>query len=88
MENKNSKVKPIMQELEFGEINIKLDKLLKERDITTYDLNTNANIRFQTIQNLRENKSTRIDLNVLAKLCYALNCKVEDIIEYKEKDKK
>lgn len=84
MEKKKTNVKPIMQELEYGEIKIKLDDLLTAKGITTYDLNNKTNIRFQTIQALRENKSTRIDLNVLAKLCYALDCKVEDLIEYKE----
>lgn len=85
MESNSSNIKEIMQELEFGEIDIKLDDLLNERNISTYELSTKSNIRFQTIQSLRENKSTRIDLNVLAKLCYALNCRVEDLIEYKEK---
>lgn len=80
----NSDIKAIMQELEYGNINIKLDSLLSTRNISTYELSKSSNIRFQTIQNLRNNVSTRIDFNVLAKICYVLNCKVEDIIEYKE----
>lgn len=84
MESKNNDIKEIMQELEFGEINIKLDELLNKRNISTYELSTKSNIRFQTVQSLRENKSTRINFNILAKLCYTLNCKVEDLLEYKE----
>lgn len=84
MESKNNDIKEIMQELDYGEINIKLDDLLNDRNISTYELSTKSNIRFQTIQSLRENKSTRINFNILAKLCYTLNCKVEDLIEYKE----
>lgn len=84
MESKNNEIKEIMQELQFGEINIKLDDLLNARNISTYELSTKSNIRFQTIQGLRENKSTRINFNILAKLCYTLNCKVEDLLEYKE----
>lgn len=84
MGSKKNNVKAIMQELEFGSINIKLDSLLNERNISTYELSTRSNIRFQTIQNLRNNVSTRIDFNVLAKICYTLGCKVEDIIEYEE----
>lgn len=84
MESKNNDINEIMQELEFGEINIKLDALLNDRNISTYELSTKSNIRFQTIKGLRENKSTRINFNVLAKLCYTLNCQVEDLIEYKE----
>lgn len=83
MNNKNNKMKAIFHEVEdIGDIHIKLDEILKKKDISTYALSTKANIRFQTIQLLRENRTTRIDLNVLTKLCYVLNCKVEDLIEY------
>lgn len=84
MESKNNDINEIMQEIDYGEINIKLDDLLNERNISTYELSTKSNIRFQTVQSLRENKSTRINFNILAKLCYTLNCKVEDLLEYKE----
>lgn len=79
--NKNN-LKPILQEVEYGEIKINLDKIMNDKNITTYQLNNNTNVRFQTIQALRDNSASRIDFNVLAKLCYSLNCKVEDIIEY------
>jgi len=84
MSNKQSGIKSIIEEVEYGNIIIKLDELLNKRNISTYELSTKANIRFQTIQALRENKSTRIDFNVLSKLCYTLGCNVEDIIEYRD----
>lgn len=75
-------LKPIIQEVEYGTIIVHLDKLMKNKDITNYVLNTYTNIRFQTIQSLKENTATRIDFKVLAKLCYSLGCNVGDIIEY------
>lgn len=75
-------LKPIIQEVEYGTIIVHLDKLMKDKNITNYVLNTHTNIRFQTIQSLRDNTATRIDFKVLAKLCYSLGCKVSDIIEY------
>lgn len=75
-------LKPILHEIEYGKIKIHLDKIMKDKGISTYQINTKANIRFQTIQALRDNSASRIDFNVLSKLCYSLNCKVEDIIEY------
>lgn len=75
-------IRPILQEIEYGTIKIKLDEIMKNKNISTYQLNTKSNIRFQTIQALRENTSSRIDFEVLAKLCYSLGCKVSDIIEY------
>lgn len=84
MSNKQSGIKSIIEEVEYENIVVKLDELLNKRNISTYELSTKANIRFQTIQALRENKSTRIDFNVLSKLCYTLGCNVEDLIEYRD----
>lgn len=81
---KKKNINEVMQEINYGQIVLKLDKILKERNITTYELSNSANIRFQTVKTLREDTATRIDFNVLAKICYALNCKVQDIIEYKD----
>lgn len=75
-------LKSIVQEVEYGTIIVHLDKLMKDKDVTNYVLNTNTNIRFQTIQSLKDNTATRIDFKVLAKLCYSLGCNVADIIEY------
>ena len=81
---KKKNINEVMQEINYGQIILKLDKILKDRNITTYELSNSANIRFQTVKALREDTATRIDFNVLAKICYALNCKVQDIIEYKD----
>lgn len=78
------KVKTIIKVEEFGKINIKLNDIMEKRNISTYELSTKTQIRFQTIQALRENKSLRVDLELLAKICFALNCKVQDILEYEE----
>ena len=55
---------------------------MKNKNLSIYDLSTKANIRYQTLQALLKNESTRIDFEVLARLCYSLDCNVEDIIEY------
>ena len=75
----DSELKPIVYEIEYGTIKVKLDEIMKKKGISTYDLNSKSNIRYQTLQ---DNSASRIDFEVLAKLCYSLDCKVEDIIEY------
>ena len=79
---KKNSIKSVWQEVEYGKIKVKLNTIMEEKGISTYELSNNANIRFQTIQNLRDNTASRIDFEVLAKLCYSLDVKVEDIIEY------
>lgn len=81
------KINAVVTEIEYGNIRVKLDEIMKARDISTYQLNVKTNIKFQTIQNLRENTSSRIDFEVLAKICYALGVKVEDVLEYEPDEK-
>lgn len=78
----NNEIKPVIYEVQYGKIKTKLDKIMTERNISNYELSNKSNIRFQTIQGLREDTASRVDFDVLAKICYALNCKVEDIIEH------
>ena len=82
MKSNEKDIKPIIYEIQYGYIKIKLDKLMKNKNLSIYDLSTKANIRYQTLQALLKNESTRIDFEVLARLCYSLDCNVEDIIEY------
>ena len=82
MKKDNDNIKPIVYEIQYGKIIVKLDEIMKKLDVSNYELNSKANIKFQTIQNLRINKASRIDFEVLAKLCHSLDCKVEDILEY------
>ena len=79
---KKSNVKSVLQEVEYRKIKIKLNEIMSTRGISTYELSNKANIRFQTIQSLKENTASRIDFEVLAKLCYVLEIKVEELIEY------
>ena len=77
--------KQVLEYKNFGYIKVKLDGIMKKKDITTYELSTKTNVRFQTIKKLREaDEVTRINLDVIAKLCYVLDCKVEDLLEYKK----
>lgn len=74
--------KQVFEFKEYGTIKINLDTIMVKKNISTYELSSKANIRFQTIQNLRQGISSRIDLEVLAKLCYVLDCTPNNLIEY------
>lgn len=63
-------------------IRICLDKILKELNISRYELAKRSGIRYQIIDNYYKNKVIRYDSTVLEKICSALNCNISDIIEY------
>lgn len=75
--------KNVLEYKDFGRIKFKLDKIMKARKITVYELSNKANVGFQTIKKLKDGEEiTRINLDVLAKLCYVLECDISDLIEY------
>ena len=45
-------------------------------------------IDFNSIQRLITGNLTRVDLTIIAKLCNKFNCKIEDIVEYINDDRK
>lgn len=62
---------------------IVFDKLwitMKEKGISTYMLREKCGIDNKTIRRLRANEN--IETKTLDKLCFALECKLEDIAEY------
>ena len=70
--------------LEYGEIVIKLNEYLKEHKISRSSLKKSS-LRYDTILSYCRNEVTRLDTDTLAKLCCALDCRIEDIVEYKPK---
>lgn len=79
--------KNVLEYKDFGFIKFKLDQIMKEREITVYELSSKANVGFQTIKKLKEGEDlTRINLDVLAKLCYVLECEISDLLEYKKQN--
>ena len=62
----------------------KLWKLLIDKDLKKGDLIKMTGIGESTLAKLAKGKNVNTD--VLAKICEALNCKIEDIVELKEND--
>ncbi len=67
---------------DYGKIRIKLKELMDEHNITRNQLANMINSRFEVINKWYNNEVEKLDLDVLARICYVLNCKVEDIIKY------
>jgi putative transcriptional regulator len=66
----------------MGKIVITLEEYLLERGISKNKLVYGAEIQRTQLQNYCKNKVTRIDLNVLARMCSFLGCGLEDIMHY------
>lgn len=65
-----------------GVVKIKLDEVLRRSKISKNMLSHKAEMQRTQINNYCNNKISRLDIDVLARLCTALNCRVEDLLEF------
>lgn len=75
-----------MEEKDYGYIKIKLDQLLKAKKLSKNKLAHRAEMQRTQINNYCNGEITRLDTAVLARLCTALDCKIEDLLEFVPKE--
>ena len=73
--------------MSYGKIRIKLDELIKQKGISKNRLSHKAEMQRTQLNNYCNNKITRLDTDVLARLCSALDCRIEDLLEFVPEDK-
>lgn len=66
----------------YGTIRINLDRLIKEAGISKNKLSHRAEMQRSQINHYCNNEITRLDTDVLARLCTVLNCKIGDLLEF------
>lgn len=70
----------------YGKIIFNIKDTMIEKGITRNKLSKLTGATYNVIDRYYNNNITRLDLDVLAKICYVLECDVSDIIHY-ERDK-
>lgn len=66
----------------YGTIRIKLDELLANSGISKNKLSHRAEMQRTQINNFCNNKITRLDIDVLARICSVFHCEISDLLEY------
>ena len=67
---------------EYGTIRIKLDELIQKACISKNKLSHKAEMQRSQINNYCNNEITRLDIDVLARICTVLNCEIGDLLEF------
>ena len=68
---------------EYGHIEVNIKDLMDKRDISRNALARKIGTRFEVINKWYSGHVEKIDADVLARLCFVLECRPEDIIVYK-----
>ncbi|MFE8697989.1 helix-turn-helix domain-containing protein [Cytobacillus sp. FJAT-53684] len=63
---------------------IKLDELLKQKGISQREFSRRTGIRQPTISEMCLNKSKSLPVENLNLICIELDCKIEELIEFKK----
>lgn len=69
-------------EKEYGEIKIHLKELIEEKGVSLNQLSYRTEMQRTQLRNYRDNKIQRLDIDILKRLCYVLECNLTDLIEY------
>lgn len=79
-----SKAKSVITIKEYGKINLCLKELMEQKGINRNSLADAANTRFEVIDKWYRNDVEKLDLDVLARICFVLECLPEDILKYEK----
>ena len=67
---------------EYGDIKCHLAELMEKRNISMNQLSFRTEMQRTQLRNYRDNKIQRLDIDILKRLCYVLECDLHDLIEY------
>ena len=68
----------------YGKIEFNIRDVMKKRNITRNKLASLTGATYNVINRYYNSDISRLDLDVLARICFVLNCEVSEIIVYKK----
>lgn len=71
-----------MKDTEFGNVKIHLEEVMKKSNISINKLSFRAEMQRTQLKKYCKNEVQRLDIAVLSRLCYALQCDLHELIEY------
>lgn len=68
--------------MKHGTIKIKLQELIDDSGMSKNKLSQNAQINHRQMRDYCNNNITRLDVDVLARICEVFGCTISDLLEY------
>jgi len=72
----------IVNTVQYGKFVVCLDEVLKQKKVSKTKLAKLANTNYKNIKRLCDLDVQRIDLDILARVCFVLGCDISDVVRY------
>ena len=70
---------------EYGRVTVKLSEIMNKKNITRNRLATVTGSKYPIVDRYYKGENIAwVDLAFLAKVCYVLDCRIEDLLEYEK----
>ena len=79
---KENDTKNIYYIKKYGKMHVCLAEIIESKHMTRNALARATDTRFEVVKKWYDDSVTTIDLDVLARFCYVLDCKPEDLLKY------
>ena len=76
------KERAVLVRANYGHVELRLKEVMDERGISRNQLAKLIDARFEVIGKWYKGEVEKMDLDILARICYALDCTTEDLIRY------
>ena len=76
------KERAVLVRADYGHVELRLKEVMDERGITRNQLAKLIDARFEVVGKWYKGEVEKMDLDILARICYALDCTAEDIVKY------
>ena len=75
----------ILSVRDYGHVTLRLQELLEARGLKRNQVASAMGVRFEVVDKWYKGEISRLDTDILARLCYVLECDVSDILSYENK---
>ena len=76
------KERAVLVRANYGHVELRQKEVMDERGISRNQLAKLIDARFEVVGKWCKGEVEKMDLDILARICYALDCTTEDLIRY------
>ena len=68
---------------DYSKVEITLKEILEKKGISRNKLSVMIAVNYDLVNRYYNNLVIRVDIDIIARMCYVLNCDITDILKYK-----